>query len=87
MTESEIRPLEKSLRAIRDFPTPSKLSNIRSWFGLVNQVGHYAKLTDIMAPFKSLLSPKSKFLWTDELESAYQSSKNVIINAIKKGDL
>ena len=85
VTEREIRPLEKFLRAIRDFPTPTKLSDIQSWFGLVNQVGHYAKLTKIMAPFKPLLSPKSKFTWSDELESAFQSSKEIIIEAIKKG--
>ena len=85
VTEREIRPLEKFIRAIRDFPTPTKLSDVRSWFGLVNQVGHYAKLTDIMAPFKPLLSPKSKFAWSDELESAFQFSKNLIINAIRRG--
>ena len=85
VTEREIRPLEKFIRAIRDFPTPTKLSDVRSWFGLVNQVGHYGKLTELMAPFKPLLSPKSKFTWTIELEAAFQSSKTLIINAIKRG--
>ena len=85
VTEREIRPLEKFLRAIRDFPTPTKLSDVRSWFGLVNQVGHYAKLTEVMSSFKPLLSPKSKFAWSSEMESAFQSSKTTIIDAIKRG--
>ena len=85
VTEREIRPLEKFLRAIRDFPTPTKLNDVRSWFGLVNQVGHYAKLTEVMSPFKPLLSPKSKFAWSSEMESAFQSSKTTIIDAIKRG--
>jgi len=41
ITASEIKPLEKFIRAIKEFPTPKKLTDIRSWFGLINQVGHY----------------------------------------------
>ena len=85
VTEKEIKPLEKFISAIRDFPTPSKLSDIRSWFGLVNQVSHYGKLTELMAPFKALLSPKSKFAWSRDLDTAFQSSKDRIIEAIRDG--
>lgn len=45
----------------------------------------WVKLTEIMTPFKPQLSPKSKFVWTSELESAFQSSKNLIIDGIEKG--
>ena len=41
ITDSEIRPLDKFLNAIRNFLTPTKLTDIRSWFGLVNQVADY----------------------------------------------
>ena len=85
ITDTEIKPLPKFMSAIKDFPTPTKITDIRSWFGLVNQVTHYDQLSSITAPFKPLLSPKSKFVWTDELEFAFQESKQAIIRAIEKG--
>ena len=53
-----VEPLPKYLDAIREFPTPASLTDIRSWFGLVNQVSHYAQLRDMMEPFRKFLSPK-----------------------------
>ena len=37
-----VEPLPKYLDAIRHFPVPKCTTDIRSWFGLVNQVSHYA---------------------------------------------
>ncbi len=85
ITESSIKPLPKFLGAIRDFPTPTSTTDIRSWFSLVNQVSSYAQLRDIMAPFKPFLSPKYKFFWSPVLEQAFQSSKVAIIDAIREG--
>ena len=85
VTETDVKPLAKYLDAIRDFPRPTNISEIRSWFGLVNQVSHYAKLTDLMAPFKPLLSPKTRFAWNDELEKSFQESKLEIVKAIQEG--
>ena len=41
ITDTEIKPLCKFLSAIEDFLTPSKVTDVRWWFGLVNQVSHY----------------------------------------------
>ena len=41
ITETAVKPLEKFLVSIRDFPTPAKLTDVRSCFGLVNQVSNY----------------------------------------------
>ncbi len=51
----------------------------------MNQVAIYAQLRDTMAPFKPFLSPCCKFLWSPELESAFQASKDTIIDAIHHG--
>ena len=71
--------------AIRDFPGPTSTTDIRSWFGLVNQVANYAQLRDIMAQFKPFLSPRCRFEWTPELERAFQTSKESIIAEIRHG--
>ena len=85
ISDSTIEPLPKYINAIRDFPTPTCTTDIRSWFGLVNQVSNYAQLRDIMSPFKPFLSPRCKFSWSDELERAFTASKQAIIDAICRG--
>jgi len=85
ISEKSIKPSHKFISAISEFPTPSKLTDVRSWFGLVNQVAHYDKLSNIMKPFKHLLSPKTKFEWTAELETAFQKSKAHVVELILKG--
>lgn len=85
ITEKQIRPQDKFLSAIREFPTPSKTTDVRSWFGLVNQISHFSQLTEMMQPFKPLLSPKSKFIWTEQMNEAFQQSKAAIVASIQKG--
>ena len=85
ISESAIEPLPKYLDAIRDFPFPASTTDIRSWFGLVNQVANYAQLRDTMTPFKPFLSPRYKFSWSAELEDVFQASKQAIVDAIRQG--
>ena len=85
VTDHTIEPLPKYLDAIRDFPSPTNTTDIRSWFGLVNQVSNYSQLRDIMAPFRPFLSPRCKFQWSPELEDAFRASKEAIVEAIRQG--
>ena len=85
ITEDTVEPLPKYLDAIREYPTPSNITDIRSWFGLVNQVSHYAQLRDLMEPFRKFLSLKVKFEWTEELDTLFNRSKSQIVEAIKEG--
>ena len=59
ISNHDIEPLPRYLDAIRTFPTPQNMTDVRSWFGLVNQVSNYAQLRDEMAPFRKFLSPKT----------------------------
>lgn len=85
ITENKILPLPKYIDAIKSFPTPTSTTDIRSWFGLINQVANYAQLRDPMELFRPFLSPKYKFFWSDVLEQAFQDSKDIIIKAIQRG--
>nr|XP_054762087.1 latent-transforming growth factor beta-binding protein 3-like [Lytechinus pictus] len=40
ITTDSVRPCQKYLQAILDFPAPSNITDVRSWFGLVNQVSY-----------------------------------------------
>ena len=53
--------------AIRDFPSPTKLTNLRSFMGLVNQLTEFTP--DIAATAQSLrplMSPRRVFIWTSD---------------------
>ena len=84
ISDTDVKPLEKYLKAIAEYPTPTKTTDIRAWFGLVNQVSHYNKLTQLMAPFKPFLSKYKRFEWTEEMNIAFEQSKIAIVDAIKE---
>jgi len=80
-----VKPHCKYLDAIKDFPTPQGITNIRAWFGLVNQVAYAFAMASVMSPFRELLKPTSPFRWTSELQTAFDASKIEICNRIRKG--
>ena len=85
ISDDSIEPLPKYLDAIRSFPTPRSTTDIRSWFGLVNQVANYAQLRDMLAEFRPFLSPKKPFRWDAQLNEAFINSRQSIVEAIRKG--
>ena len=38
ITDEGIKPVAKYTEAIIDFPTPTNISELRAWYGYVNQV-------------------------------------------------
>lgn len=85
ITDNSIKPCAKYMSAIRDFPTPSSLTDVRSWFGLVNQVAYAFAKTDVMKPFRQLLKSNVRFSWDPALEEIFQKSKLIILNQIEHG--
>jgi hypothetical protein len=85
ITPTEVRPSDKFLASIRDFPTPKGITDIRAWFGLVNQVSYSFSMTTAMLPFRSLLKPSTPFQWTPELAEALKASKAHICHSIEMG--
>ena len=83
VSSDTVEPLPKYLDAIRGFPTPRNIKDIRSWFGLVHQVAHYAQLRHMLELFRKFFSPKEKFVWTDKLNNIFEESKSRIVEAIK----
>ena len=85
ITPNEVRPCSKYLDAIMQFPVPRNITDVRSWFGLVNQVSYYTSMTERMRPFRDLLKPKSPFYWDDQLQQLFEESKEGIIQDIQQG--
>ena len=85
ITPTRVRPSRKLLESILDFPTPANITDIRSWFGLVNQVAYAFAAAERMLPFRALLKPGTTFTWNDDMQSLFEESKSVIISEIEEG--
>ena len=87
LTPEGYRPPKRILDSIWNFPTPKSITDIRSWFGLINQVAYAFSQSTVMAPFRELLSKKAKnkFYWDDELNRIFEESKEKIVNLIREG--
>jgi hypothetical protein len=85
ITMDTVRPCQRYIDAIRNFPTPTSITDVRSWFGLVNQVSFAFAATDSMLPFRALLKPGTPFQWTYELNQIFNESKSFIISEIQEG--
>ena len=88
ISSDSVRPSEKILESIRDFPVPKTISNVRGWFGLVNQVAPFFANRPVMEPFRELLKPSAAgkaIYWDENLTKLFEESKIVIISAIREG--
>ena len=65
--EDGIRPTQDTIDAIKEFPRPSDVTGVRSFYGLVEQVAFTFAKTDLMHPFKNLLTKNAVHSWTQEM--------------------
>ena len=73
VTTDGVKPTKKMTESILHFPTPTNITDVKSWFGLVNQVSYAFSQAEVMAPFRELLRTKNrKFYWDETLEKIFQ---------------
>ena len=85
ITPSHVRPNQTYLDAIRNFPKPQSITDMPSWFGLINQVAYAFASAEHMLPFREALKPGSPFTWTQDLEKLFEESKTAIVQEIENG--
>ena len=85
VTLDSLKPAAQMLRSIQEFPTPSDIRGIRSFFGIVNQVSFAFSMTETMAPFRALLKPSTPFYWDDALQKLFNNAKTEIVEQIQNG--
>ena len=80
ITADGVKPTKRMTEAILNFPTPTNITGVRSWFGLVNQVSFAFSQAEVMAPFRELLRTKDrKFYWDSTLDKLFEESKLNIV--------
>ena len=85
VTRDGVKTTNQFRESILNFPTPQNITDVRAWFGCINQVSYSFASAPIMAPFRHLLSTKVPFQWSEELQSAFEASKLEIVAQCEKG--
>ena len=84
-----VKPSKKFQSAITELPRPKTLSDVRSFFGLVEQISYTFYSSEIMAPFRELLRPKNadkgKIYWDEKLEEIFVAAKTEMLRAMEAG--
>ena len=64
------------LRAVSEFPAPTNITELRSFLGLVNQLGNFtADIAGRAEALRGLLRPRNTFCWTPTHETAFNAVK------------
>ena len=76
-----IRPDPSKFQAIRDFPAPKNIKELRSYMGLANQLSSFIPdLQQCTSNMRKLLSPKNEYIWTPTQEEEFKRSKDVLLS-------
>ena len=68
--------------AITNFPIPTNRTDLRAFFGLVNQLSASTpSVAGLLAPLRPLLSTKNEFSWSPELDQAFTVAKQSLTSA------
>ena len=84
-TQSEIAPLETKTTAILNLTAPKNLKQLRPFRGSVHYLSKFIPiLSQLCHPHRPMPKKNTKFVWTDELETHFQSIKNKVGSAIER---
>ena len=70
ITTDGVKTTQKFIQSIKDFPETKTLTDLRSWFGLINQVSYAFATAPQMAPFRILQYIQIPIQWPPELAPA-----------------
>ena len=90
MNQEGTKPDPEKVEALRDFPAPGNLTNLKSYLCLANQLSIFCPdLKHSLEPLKPLLLAKNACNWNNPLQRAFEKSKEVLCSdqVLKKYDL
>ena len=75
--------VDKSITdAISQFPKSTNRTELRSFFGLANQLSSIVNtIATLLTPLRLLLSMKNDFQWSDDHDAAFTATKDVLTTA------
>ena len=79
--QNQVKPIDVKVKAISDFPVPSCRKQLMRFLGMVGYYQRFCHNFSIIAePLTNLLSKKSKFVWSDKCQQAFNKLKAILGN-------
>ena len=80
VSQTGVRPDPDKVKAIRDFPPPRNLTELRSFLGLANQLGAFIPdLAHASKDIRGLLKKNIAWLWMQEHQDSFEKTKKVLL--------
>ena len=77
VSQGQVNPIEAKVKAISDFPVPTCKRQLMLFLGMA---GYYRKFCDnfyvIAEPLTNLLSKRTKFIWTNDCRTAFDTQSH-----------
>ncbi|XP_039887198.1 uncharacterized protein K02A2.6-like [Simochromis diagramma] len=74
-----LHPVEKKVKAIMDAPTPTNVTELKAYLGLLNYYNKFLpNLATLLAPLHELLRHEVRWTWQKRQEEVFQKSKNLL---------
>ena len=82
MSAAGVEPLPDKLTAIRDWPTPRCLRDVRAFYGLASYYRRFVKnFATIAEPLTRLTKKNIPFHWSSEADHGFQRLKQALLDA------
>ena len=79
--QCSLRPTQEKIRAIKEAPTPTNVTELKSFLGLLNYYNRFLpNLCETLKPLHSLLQKGKQWKWTHK-EEAFESGKSKLLNS------
>ena len=85
LTKDMAKPLPEHIKAIREFPTPVNITDMRSYWALVNQVAPHYCVRPYLEPFRELLKKDTPWYWDGVLQGLFEESREHISKLVLEG--
>ncbi len=77
-----LHPVHEKVRAIKEAPTPSNVTELKAYLGLLNYYNRFLpSLSTVLAPVHKLLQKETKWRWGEAQQAAFERSKEMMQSA------
>jgi hypothetical protein len=81
ITKEGLQPTDGKVRAVKEFPTPTNVSKLRSFLGMLSQYRKFLpNMAATLAPLYALLQKNSNWEWGSKQKRTFQAAKEAIVS-------
>ena len=78
-----MKPNPERLQAIKDFPQPKNITDMRSFMGLVTQLGPFVPdIAQLTSPLRNLLKKNVAWVWLPEHQTAFDKIRQLLTSDV-----